>query len=96
VPIGSRNAVLTIKGRNFNRENRVLWDDLDLTVLRFSPTEMQVAVPDDAVSRLGTWKVHMITGGRVQQESDNYQEVMVTAGKRLPTRYNGTTNNTEF
>ena len=96
VPMGSRNVVLTIKGRNFNQENRVLWDNLDLRVLKFSPTEMQVAVPDDAVSRLGTWKVHMITGGRVQQESDNYQEVMVTAGKRLPTRYNGTTNNTEF
>jgi imidazolonepropionase-like amidohydrolase len=96
VPMGSRNVVLTIKGTNFNQENRVLWDDLVLPVLQFSPTELRVAVPDDALSRLGTWKVHMITGGRVQQESENFQEVMVTAGKRIDTRYNGTRNNTEF
>jgi hypothetical protein len=94
--MGSRNVVLTIKGTNFNQENRVLWDDLVLPVLQFSPTELRVAVPDDALSRLGTWKVHMITGGRVQQESENFQEVMVTAGKRIDTRYNGTRNNTEF
>jgi hypothetical protein len=96
VPMGSKNVVLTIKGRNFNRENRVMWDDLVLPVVSFSPTELTVAVPDDALNRLGTWKVHMITGGRVQRESDNFQEVMVTGGKRLDIRYNGTTNNTEF
>ena len=96
VPTGSKNVVLTIKGTNFNRENRVMWDDLILQVLEFSPTQMTVAVPDDAVSRIGTWKVQMITGGRVQQESDNFMEVMVTAGKRIDTRYNGARNNTEF
>ena len=96
VPMGSKNVVLTIKGTRFNRLNRVLWDDLDLQVLQFSPTELKVAVPDDAVNRLGTWKVHMITGGRVHQEGDNYQEVMVTAGRRIDIRYNGTRNNTEF
>ena len=96
VPMGSKNVVLTIKGTNFNRENRVFWDDLVLPVVQFSPTEMKVTVPDDAVNRLGTWKVHMITGGRVQEESENFQEVMVTAGKRLDRRYNGTRNSTEF
>jgi Amidohydrolase family len=96
VPMGSKGIVITITGTRFNRLNRVLWDDLDLQVLQFSPTELKVAIPDDAVSRLGTWKVHMITGGRVHQEGDNFQEVMVTAGKRIDTRYNGTRNSTEF
>jgi hypothetical protein len=96
VPMGSKNVVLTIKGTRFNRLNRVLWDNVDLKVLEFSPAEVKVAVPDDAVSRLGTWKVHMVTGGRVHQEGDNYQEVMVTGGKRLDTRYNGTRMSTEF
>lgn len=96
VPQGSRNVVLTIKGTRFNILNRVLWDDIVLKVLEFSPTELKVAVPDDAVNRIGTWKVHMMTGGRVHQPGDNYQEVMVTAGRRLEQRFNGQRMNTEF
>ena len=96
VPMGSKNVVLTIKGRNFNRANRVLWDDIDLKVLEFSPTEMKVAVPDDLLNRLGTWKVHTITGGRVHQEGDSYEEVMVTLGRKIEQRYNGQKMGTEF
>lgn len=67
----------------------MLWDDVDLQVVEFSPTELKVAVPPDLVSRLGTWKIHMITGGRVHEEGDNYEEVMVTLGKRIENRWNG-------
>jgi hypothetical protein len=89
VPVGTKDLVVTVKGKNFNKLNRVLWDDVDLTVVQFSPTEVKVAVPVDLVSRLGTWKIHMITGGRVAQESDNNQEVMVSLGKRIENRWNG-------
>ena len=96
VPLGTKNLVLTIKGRNFNRANRVLWDDVDLRVLDLSPIEMKVAVPDDLPTRLGTAKVHMITGGRVHQEGDNFQEVMITAGHRAEQRWNGQRMSDEF
>jgi hypothetical protein len=89
VPVGTKDLVITVKGKNFNKLNRVLWDDVDLTVVQFSPTELKVAVPVDLVSRLGTWKIHMMTGGRVPQESDNNEEVMVTLGKRIENRWNG-------
>ena len=89
VPVGTKDLVVTIKGKDFNPLNRVLWDDVDLQVVEFSPTELKVAVPPDLVGRLGTWKIHMITGGRVHQEGDNYEEVMVTLGKRIEIRWNG-------
>jgi hypothetical protein len=96
VPMGSKNVVITVKGKNFNRQNRVLFGDVDVTVMKFSPTELTFAVPDDVVNRLGTYKVHMITGGRDHRPSENYQEVMVTGGKRIDSRFNGTDMNTEF
>jgi imidazolonepropionase-like amidohydrolase len=96
VPIGTKNLVLTIKGKSFNPANRVLWDNIDLKVLAFSPTEVKAAVPDDLVNRLGTWKVHMITGGRVHQEGDSFEEVMVTLGRRIEQRWNGQNMNAEF
>jgi hypothetical protein len=96
VPVGTKNLVLTIKGRNFNRANQVLWDDVALKVLEFSPTEIKVSVPDDVVNRIGTWKVHMITGGRVYQEGDNFQEVMVNFGRRIEQRFNGQKMNAEW
>lgn len=96
VPAGTKSLVLTIKGSKFNKAHRVLWDDVDLKVLDLTPTEMKVAVPDDLVNRLGTWKVHIITGGRVHQEGDNFQEVMVTLGRRVEQRWNGQKMNAEF
>lgn len=89
VPMNTKDLVVTIKGVNFNPLNRVLWDDIDVHVVNFSPTELKVAVPQDLVSRLGTWKLHMITGGRVHQPGDNYAEVMVTISKRIEQRWNG-------
>jgi imidazolonepropionase-like amidohydrolase len=89
VPVGTKDLVVTIKGKDFNPLNRVLWDDVDLQVVEFSPTQLKVAVPPDLVGRLGTWKIHMITGGRVHQEGDNNEEVMVTLGKRIEIRWNG-------
>ena len=96
VPVGTENLVLTIKGRAFDTRNRVLWDDTQLQVLTFSPTELTVAVPSNLVREPGTRKVHMITGGRVQQESLNFQEVMVTFGRRFEQRWNGQTMSNEF
>jgi hypothetical protein len=96
VPIGTKNLVLTIKGRNFDKENKVLWGDTVLRVLKLSPTEVTVAVPDDLLRAPGTYKVHMITGGRVHSPSLNFQEVMVTFGRTFPQRWNGQTMNDEF
>jgi imidazolonepropionase-like amidohydrolase len=96
VPIGTKNLVLTIKGRDFNRENRVLWGTTELRVSKFSPTELTVAVPEDLVRAPGTYKVHMITGGRVHQPSLNFQEVLVTFGRTFPQRWNGQSMSTEF
>lgn len=96
VPVDSKNLVLTVKGTRFNALNRVMWDDTVLKVVKFSPTELQVAVPDDLLDRIGTWKIHMITGGRVHQPGDNYMEIMVTAGRRMEQRWNGQRMSTEF
>ena len=96
VPVDSKTLVLTIKGTRFNALNRVMWDDTVLRVVKFSPTELQVAVPDDLLDRIGTWKIHMVTGGRVHQPGDNYMEIMVTAGRRMEQRWNGQRMSTEF
>lgn len=96
VPIGTKNLVLTIKGRDFSEENRVLWGTADLRVLKFSPTELTVAIPADLLTAPGTYKVHMITGGRVHQRSLNFQEVMVTFGRTFPQRWNGQKLGIEF
>ena len=96
VPMGTKGLVLTIKGRDFSDENRVLWNDTDLRVLKFSPTELSVAVPAHLVAAPGTYKVHMITGGRVFQPSLNFQEVMVTFGRTFPQRWNGQKLDIEF
>jgi imidazolonepropionase-like amidohydrolase len=96
VPMGTKNVVLTIKGTRFNALNRVMWDDTLLKVVSFSPTELKVTIPDDLLNRVGTWKVHMITGGRVHESGDNFMEVMVTTGRRMEQRWNGQKMNTEF
>jgi imidazolonepropionase-like amidohydrolase len=96
VAMGTENLVLTIKGHEFNKDNRVLWENADLRVLSFTPTELKVAVPADFVRAPGTRKVHMITGGRVHQESVNFAEVMVTFGRTFNQRWNGQTRTIEF
>jgi imidazolonepropionase-like amidohydrolase len=96
IPAGTKGLVLTIKGTQFNALNRVFWDDTPLAVTKFSPTQLEVAVPDDLLDRVGTWKIHMITGGRVHQPGDNYMEIMVTTGRRTEQRWNGQKLNTEF
>jgi imidazolonepropionase-like amidohydrolase len=82
-------AVLTIKGRDFNKEHRVLWDDVDLRVLSATPTEVTVSVPAELLRTVGTRKIQMITGGRVHQPSKNFAEVMVTFGRTFKQRWNG-------
>jgi hypothetical protein len=96
VPLGTKNLVLTIKGRDFHPENRVLWNDLDLRATEVTPTEMKVRIPDDYLSQAGTHKIHLITGGRVHAESLNYMEIMVTFGRRYDERWNGWTRSTEW
>lgn len=104
VPMGSGPVTLTIKGRNFARMHRVLWDDVDLEVKKFSREEMEVVVPAELVRNVGTYKVHMITGGPEAregaefetEESINYQNVLVTFGKKLNERWNGQTLSNEF
>jgi hypothetical protein len=96
VPMGSKNVVITVKGKDFNRQNRVLFGDLDVPVVSLSPTELKIALPDDVLNRMGTYKVHMVTGGRDHRPSLNFQEVMITGGKRVETRFNGRTRGTEW
>lgn len=104
VPVNSGPATLTIKGRDFNRDNRVLWDGVDLEVTKFSPTEVQVVVPAALLRDVGKHKVNMITGGfGIQEgpdfyyeESFNYQDVLVTFGKTINQRWNGQTKTNEF
>jgi imidazolonepropionase-like amidohydrolase len=96
VPMNTDNLVLTIKGKNFNAANRVLWDDVDLRVLSLTPTEITVAVPIDVVREPGTRRIHMITGGRVQQESENFADVLVTFGRTFKQRWNGQTRGIGF
>jgi imidazolonepropionase-like amidohydrolase len=96
VPINTKGLVLTVKGRNFSEENRVLWENTDLHVLKFSPTEVTVAVPDELVRTPGTLKVHMITGGRVHEDGENFAEVMVTFGRTFQQRWNGQKRTVEF
>jgi imidazolonepropionase-like amidohydrolase len=89
VPIGTKDLVLTITGLNFDPRNRALWNSVDLRVLELTRTTVKVAVPLDLVAAPGTYKVHMITGGRVPQPSENFQEVMVTFGRTFQQRWNG-------
>ncbi|MBI4481582.1 MAG: IPT/TIG domain-containing protein [Acidobacteria bacterium] len=96
VPMGTQELELTIKGRDFHEENRVLMDQTDLRVLSVSPTEMKVLVPDHLLLAPGTRKIHMITGGRVHQPSLNFAEVMVTFGRRFNERWNGQKLSIEF
>jgi hypothetical protein len=104
VPMGSGPFLLTIRGRDFNKANRVLWDNIDLEVAKFSSTEVQVVVPADLLRQVGAYKVHMMTGGREaeenyefrQEESYNYQNVLVTFGAKFNERWNGSTRTNEF
>ena len=96
IPIGTENLVLTITGRDFNEENRVLWQDKDLQVLEVTPTVTKVAVPRAFVAAPGTFKVHMVTGGRVHAPSITFGEVMVTFGRTFKQRWNGQTLNKIF
>ena len=96
VPIGAKGLVLTIKGRDFHPENRVLWEGTELRVLEASPTQLKVRVPDDLLAAPGTRKVHMVTGGRVAAPSLNFAEVMVTFGKAFAQRWNGQKLSPEF
>jgi hypothetical protein len=96
VPIGTQNVTLTVKGRDFAPENRLLWDETDLHPLSVTPTEIKAQVPDEFLRKAGTYKIHMITGGRVRNESLNFMEVMVTYGRRFEERWNGQKRSTEF
>lgn len=112
VPLGTHGVTIVIKGHDFNRQDRVIWQEtgenyvwddvsvspseIDLRVAKFSPEEITVTVPDDLVSRAGTFKIEMITGGRVRQPSLNFQEVMVTYGRKFDQRWNGQKMSTEF
>ena len=96
VPIGTKDLELLIKGRDFNRENRVLWEDRDLRVLSVSETELKALVPAELLLNAGTYKIHMITGGRVHKPSANFAEVMVTFGRRFNNRWNGQKMSIEF
>jgi imidazolonepropionase-like amidohydrolase len=96
VPIGTRTLTLTIKGRDFNALDHVMWQDVELKVTSFSPTEINAVVPDELLRRAGTNKVQMITGGRVHQPSYNFQEVMVTFGRKFDQRWNGQNLSVEF
>jgi imidazolonepropionase-like amidohydrolase len=96
VPMGTKNLVLTIKGTHFDAENRVLWEDADLHVLKATPTEEQVEVPPELLCRIGTYKVHMITGGREPKPSWNYDEVIVSLGVKFNQRWDGQTMSIEF
>ena len=96
VPIGTRALTITIKGHDFNRLNRVMWQDVELKVASFSPTEITAVVPDELLCRAGTYKVQMITGGRVHQPSYNFQEIMVTFGRKFDQRWNGQKLSIEF
>jgi hypothetical protein len=89
IPIGTDKLVLTITGRDFHADNRVMWDGKDLHVLDVTPTTARVAVPKAFVTAAGTYKVTMITGGRVRAESVNFGEVMVTFGRTFQQRWNG-------
>lgn len=96
VPMGTKNLELLIKGRDFNPENRVLWEDRDLHVLSVSETELKAVVPADLLLKAGTYKIHMITGGRVHAPSPNFAEVMVTFGRSFDNRWNGQKMSIEF
>jgi imidazolonepropionase-like amidohydrolase len=104
VPMGSGDFVLTIRGRDFSRQNRVLWEDTDLELVKFSTKEVQVKVPGQLLRNVGTYRVHMVTGGyEVEDEHEfrtessyNYQNVLVTFGRKSEKRWNGQTRNDEF
>jgi hypothetical protein len=96
VPIDTKGLVLTIKGHDFSKENRVLWEDTDLRVLSFKPTEVTAVVPDELVREPGTRKVHMITGGRVHEEGLTFADVLVTFGRSFKGRWNGQKRSIEF
>ena len=96
VPIGTESLVLTITGRDFDGENRVLWEGKNLRVLEVTPTVVKVVVPRDLLAAPGTYKINMITGGRVEAESLNFGEVMVTFGRTFTVRWNGQTRTKEF
>jgi hypothetical protein len=96
VPIGTSTLKITIKGQDFNALDHVMWQDVELKVASFSPTEITAVVPDELLCRAGTYKVQMITGGRVRQASYNFQEVMVTFGRKFDQRWNGQKLSIEF
>lgn len=96
VPIGAENLTIMIRGHDFNRLNHVMWQDVELRVASFSPTEISAIVPNELLRKAGTYKVQIITGGRVHQPSYNFQEVMVTFGRRFEQRWNGQKLSTEF
>ena len=96
VPIGTRTLTITIKGHDFNGLDHVMWQDVELKVTSFSPTEITAVVPDELLCRAGTYKVQMITGGRVHQPSYNFEEVMVTFGRKFDQRWNGQKLSNEF
>lgn len=96
VPIGTSSLTITLKGHDFNKLNHVMWQDVELKVVSFSPTEITALVPDELLRRAGTYKVQMITGGRVHLPSYNFQEVMVTFGRKFDQRWNGQKLSIEF
>jgi hypothetical protein len=96
VPTGTKDLVVTIKGHDFSKANRVLWENTDLHVLSFKPDEVTALVPEDLMRAAGTRKVHMITGGRVHEEGLTYAEVMVTFGRMFKQRWNGQTRSIGF
>jgi imidazolonepropionase-like amidohydrolase len=96
IPRGSADVILTIQGRDFNEQNRVLWNNVDLEVVKFGDTEMQVRIRANLLKQVGTYRIHMMTGGREPEDSYNYIGVLVSFGKRFETRYNGQTMKPEY
>lgn len=68
----------------------------DLEVLKSSPTEVQVVVPATLLRQVGTYKVHMITGGREPEPSWNFVNVLVSYGRQFNERWNEQKMSIEF
>lgn len=95
VPMEERQ-VLTIKGRDFKPENKIMWENKELHVVKMTPTEVQAEVPPELLNQIGTFKVHVETGGEQPEDSLNFFEILVSPGRKYDHRWNGTTMGTDF
>lgn len=96
VPMGNASVTITIKGHDFNRLNHVMWENIELKVVNVTRTELTAIVPSELLRTPGTYKLQMITGGRVHQLSFNFEEMMVTFGRKFEQRWNGQKLSPEF